>query len=135
MFSTKYVVPITMKGSALQWRYRHVKGHQNNNLAADLDQWTSMNIKMDLVAKEVLHYAMERKTHLEADIQDEGWTIYLHNKNISSVAKIAFYDHIYQAKATSWWKDKTKRFTEDGQEVVDWQVIRKALKELKSPRS
>jgi hypothetical protein len=35
----------------ITWSYRHVKGHQDNDPAAELDQWAELNIEMDLRAK------------------------------------------------------------------------------------
>ena len=40
-----------IKSSPIQWKFRHVKGHQDNIRDAILDRWVLLNIEMDSLAK------------------------------------------------------------------------------------
>ena len=46
--------PVTVK-------FRHVKGHQDDNFYADLNEWASLNIDMDDGAKE--HWLRSKDFH------------------------------------------------------------------------
>ncbi len=43
-----------MAACPIQWRHRYIKGHQDNDPAALLDRWATLNVEMDLCAK--LHW-------------------------------------------------------------------------------
>ena len=50
-----------LQASPIQWKFRHVKGHQDEDPEAVLDHWAFLNIQMDNLAKsywqEQLHSA------------------------------------------------------------------------------
>lgn len=66
-----------LKKSSLNWRWRHVKGHQDDNIGP-LDRWATMNVEMDCLAK---RRRRKEESMLAKDpqllVQDEGWSLFV----------------------------------------------------------
>jgi hypothetical protein len=66
-----------------QWKWVHVKGHQDDIKTSDqLDNWSRWNIDMDLQAK--TFWALSNKRYINPAIMGEPWRTEIGNRKITS---------------------------------------------------
>ena len=77
--------------SPLQWSFRHVKGHQDDNLSvACLDRWAKLNIEMDEKAKKHMSIAQRLPRHYH--IAEEPWSVWTNGRKIITDWTNTLYD-------------------------------------------
>ena len=108
-----------IKQSPLTWQFRHVKGHQDDDLSIeDIDAWGKMNITADLYAKNRLQHAIlhnESLPHHEPILHSIPAINFNHFNN-NRYANTNIYSHvakttkhlIAQASSISYWASKGK---------------------------
>jgi hypothetical protein len=117
--------------SPVHWVGKHVKGHQDSNENAVLDDWAIANIDMDRRAKEYcLELIRQESSPTIADrMEGEGWRVLLNGVNIASKLGQTIYEDIYKDDCIEYWRDKG-RLGVTPRDDVDWASYRKAVKKL-----
>jgi hypothetical protein len=91
------------KASPVQWRLRHVKGHQDAHSSLEiLDHWGKLYVETDQLAKAFLPIAMQHPRLCL--IKDEPWSIWIGDKKISKDLSSTIYSivHATEAKSTGY---------------------------------
>ena len=99
-----------LRASTIKWTFRHVKGHQDDDPDAILDQWALLNIQMDNLAKS--HW-QEQVTLAPLTMQilaGEYWPVFLNGRKVHSALRTTIYEDIYRRKLAIHW-DKHERMT------------------------
>jgi len=118
--------------SPLQWKFRHVRGHQDDHVAAsDLDRWAKLNIEMDATAKQ--HMTIARRSPRHFMVGSEPWSIWHQGKKITADFSNTVYDLVHSDEAKEYWRRKDDLQPEAVKEV-SWEAIGKAMQETKRPR-
>jgi hypothetical protein len=122
-----------IKSSPITWKFRHIKGHQDEDVNATLDRWAILNIHMDGLAK---MYWME-KSHQAPQpnplITGEYWPVFIQGRKIHSSLRTSLYKAIYQQKMASHW-EKKDRFTKEHCMRINWDACEGAMQRLKLPQ-
>ena len=63
--------------SPLWWRWRHIKGHQDDDEEGDLDKWALLNIEMDALTKAYWWWQVDCQAAPQQKIEDECWRVWL----------------------------------------------------------
>ncbi len=118
------------RSSCLSWRYRHVKGHQDEGSGV-LDSWAMGNILMDSRTKQHLLHAMSSPRHFL--IQGEPWQIWLGNKKLTSKIQSHIYSLVQDEDGAQYWMAKLDSSSQTVN-LVDWKAIGLAMKGIKRGR-
>jgi hypothetical protein len=119
--------------SPVNWSFRHVKGHQDEDLEAVLDRWAILNIQMDNLAKA---YWQEQAPKPQPDLQlleGEYWPVFLNGRKTQSSLCTTIYEDIYRKKLSIHWH-KHDRMTPDQFRLVNWEACEQAMRRLKISR-
>jgi hypothetical protein len=123
-----------LRASPIQWTFRHVKGHQDEDPEAVLDRWAFLNIQMDNLAKsywqEQLHSAASTTTQALAG---EYWPVFLNGRKVHSSLTKSIYEEIYRNKLAIHW-EKHERFTQEQCRRINWDACEQAMRRLKITR-
>jgi hypothetical protein len=120
------------KNSPVHWKFRHVKGHQDDHSSFDtLDRWSKLNVEMDHLAKEFLATAKRRPRHYL--IKDEPWSVWIGPKKISKDLSSTIYDIVHATEAKDYWLSKD-RVPHDTYDSNNWDALHKAMEESPRPR-
>jgi hypothetical protein len=121
--------------SNLQWKSKHVKGHQDDIKDAELDEWAIANIDMDTKAKEYCKEIIEAGTGptIANRMIGEGWRVVLNGANVASKIGATIYDHIYKEECISYW-EKKNRLQYTPRDDVDWVSYRRAIQRMPQPK-
>ena len=117
-----------MASCPIQWLYRHVKGHQDDNLGHSLDRWALLNIEMDYRAK--VHWSNTQSiphSRKSFDISGEPWSVWLGNEKLSTNLREAVLTHIHGQEALQWWTTKQRILATEAANI-DWPAIKSAMK-------
>ena len=125
-----------MASCPIHWLYRHVKGHQDDDITKSLDRWALLNVEMDSRAK--VHWI---DTHsrsltgvvLNEHIRGEPWAIWLGRSKISTNLRDSIINHIHGQDALQWWVSKN-RIPEEEKLHIDWSSIKSAMTTSPLPR-
>jgi hypothetical protein len=123
----------TMRGCSISWKSRHVKGHQDDNVDAILDNWAILNIEMDQKAKahwQLTHAATRPR---QERIFGEPWALWIGNRKICTDIRSAIVDHLHGNAAMSYW-DSKNRFGAGTSALIDWRSTEKAMKAVSPTR-
>ena len=118
--------------SPIQWKIRHVEGHQDDNCPAEsLDRWGKLNVEMDLAAKSYIAVAKQRTRHHL--FKEKPWTIWYQNQPVVKNIYSTIYEIVHSEEARSYWakKDKTETHCLD---FVNWEAIGAAMKNTPLPK-
>jgi hypothetical protein len=69
--------------SALKWTTRHVLSHQDNDVTAELDDWTLQNVRMDNLAK-MFWMTHSHSAPIFYPTSGEGFQVWLGSRKLSS---------------------------------------------------
>ena len=118
--------------SPLQWKFRHVRGHQDDHAdARDLDRWAKLNIEMDANAKQ--HMSIARRSPRHFMIASEPWSIWYQGQKITSDLSNTVYDLVHSNEMKEYWSRK-QDLTVAAVNEVNWEAIGKAMQETKRSR-
>jgi hypothetical protein len=104
--------------SPLQWKTRHIEGHQDDNPQASLDFWAVQNIKMDNLAK-ICWMEHSSIAPFQYPITDEGFQVWLGNRKLSSSYSSGFFDHVH-SKTILEWHSSHARFPAGYAHHINW---------------
>ena len=115
----------------IAWKPRHVKGHQDDDESAVLDRWASINIEMDLKAKEHWYsvQAEQPLPPIQQGIFGEPWALWVGSRKISQCIRDEVIEHIQGRKVKEYWDGK-KRFGNKTSSDIDWEASNKAMKSV-----
>jgi hypothetical protein len=112
---------------SIQWSFRHVKGHQDNDPMAELDQWARLNIEMDLRAKAHWYDTHETSHDIQYSIPSEPWSVWIQGRKLCSDVRTDLLEYIHGREALTWW-DKKGRFKTSTSANVDWEACAQAMR-------
>jgi hypothetical protein len=112
---------------SIQWHFRHVKGHQDNDPTAELDHWAQLNIEMDLRAKTHWYETHETSRDIQYSIPGEPWSVWIQGRKLCSDVRTDLLEYIHGREALTWW-DKKGRFTTSTSANVDWEACAQAMR-------
>ena len=124
-----------VKKSPLTWKYRWIKGHQDDNkwhpaARGGLDRWALLNIEMDHLAKLFWEETVSSPLPLQHRIHDEAWPVFINNCKISTKLPERLYQFYHGCRAQKYWVDTRKRFSEEGFRRIDWDIVESAARSL-----
>ncbi len=129
-----------MRNSPITWKFRHVKGHQDDLLTyEELDRWAQLNVEADALAKDRMTEALLRVDPLPQALPYDTCKISIcdnsnQSSNISSNLMKTIVHNIGKNKIRQYWAVK-KQIGERELQVIDWNSLARARKGLKTSRS
>jgi len=118
--------------SSIQWKFRHVKGHQDDDANAIFDRWALLNIRMDAEAK--AHWQRtHRQTHRQIRIYGEPWRVWINGCKAATELSDKLIDRIEGAPCLQYWVEKG-RFGSPDIPNIDWGVHEQAMKSARRAR-
>ncbi len=115
--------------SKIQWRIRHVKGHQDEDLPLEeLDRWGRLNVEMDQKAKAFIQVVMQRPRHHL--IKDEPWSLWYQNNKIVKDIQPSIYEIIHSSEARSYWEQEEK-IVSPLFDSIHWDAVNQAMQSTK----
>jgi hypothetical protein len=117
-----------LEKSPIQWKWRHVAGHQDDDGIEELDRWAALNIEMDSLAK-VYWSDMCNTPTVNTSIADEYWPVRIEAEKISSNLDERIRDHILGKAQCDRWERKG-RLTSESIARVNWRACEKAMRSL-----
>ena len=129
--------------SPLQWKFRHIKGHQDEvKEYTDLNRWEQLNVQADIIAKERMYLETYNKTenelyrpqhvpYLSCQIQwqDRQGRIHHITTHLQNTLKQA----IGSTTIREYWIKKRK-FSSYTERWIDWDHLQKSINGLKRNR-
>jgi hypothetical protein len=123
-FDYLQVIRKNFKASSLNWKGRHVSGHQDKWKTHDeLDWWEQTNVCMDLRAKSKMSRPSFSPTH--RILGQEGWSLWLHDQKYTSFDINLVYTRACEEKVSAYWLHQG-RLTANLAALIDWQVLASA---------
>ena len=125
-------IRVKLKKSPLKWKYRHVKGHQDDNNNIILDHWANLNIEMDLLAKEKRAQEEQTPSPRQWLIEDEPWILCI--SGVKQTKKFAdnIHDFIGGEALCTYWEENGQ-LPPHSTANVDWDATDLAMRN--SPQS
>jgi hypothetical protein len=122
-----------LRSSPIKWTFRHVKGHQEDDIEATLDRWALLNIQMDSLAK--MHWVEQshQQQPLNTEITGEYWPVFISGRKIHSNLRESLYEEIYRHKIARHW-EKNQRMAREHSMIVNWEACGDAMRRLKISR-
>jgi hypothetical protein len=114
--------------SPLQWKTRHIEGHQDDNPQASLDFWAVQNIKVDNLTR-ICWMEHSSTAPVQYPISGKGFQVWLGNRKLSSSYSSVFFDHI-NGKTILEWHSSHARFPACYARHINWEACGAALKRL-----
>ena len=109
----------------------HVKGHQDK-LTTTLTTLETLNIRMDRLAKEILHFAVTHDVDIpDALPENPSGMIQVDFEDVPIVSALASTLQFYVARnrILNWWKKKERFRPEVTRDDIDWEVLRRVSRE------
>jgi hypothetical protein len=122
-----------IRNSPVTWTFRHVKGHQDEDLDAHLDRWALLNIQMDNLTK--AYWSEQCTLPQPAPIHITGayWSVSINSRQVYSALRSTIYEEIYRKKMSCHWK-RQERMSQENSIRVNWDACAIAKQWLKIPR-
>jgi hypothetical protein len=122
-----------LRQSPVTWSFRHVKGHQDEDLKVKLDQWARLNIQMDHLAKAYWaeQYPLTRPDSVP--ITGAFWSTSIRGRQVTSALRTTMYEEISREKMGVHW-EKHDRMNQEHSMLVNWEACAIAMKRLKISR-
>ena len=114
------------KSSPLQWKYRHVAGHQDD-FAGPLDRWAQLNVEMDALAKGYWAHATSHNLAPVQAVAEEPWSVWRGSRKFISPIRREVYRHIHSPQIHAYWQSRS-RYTPDTQDDFDWEAMSDAMR-------
>ena len=123
-----------IRESPIEWCWRHMKGHQDDDGSAVLDKWAELNIEMDNLAKAYWMHQAPYGPSNNIVLEGEMWTLRVQGHKVSGRADEVIYDHIHGEAMFARWERKGRFQSLDYSRKVNWEAIGQAMKSLKIGR-
>ena len=117
----------------IEWKSRHVKGHQDDDEDAQLDSWAKLNIEMDGKAKEHWYRTNQREEPQQCRIFGEPWALWIDGKKISQRVRESIIEQRQGKDCLRYW-DKKRRFGQGTTVKIDWEATGKAMHSISRTR-
>ena len=122
------------KGMDVNWKYRHIAGHQEDVAGAVLDRWALLNIECDIRAKDYWAQLKGTRQNRQFNMKKGMWQIRIHGMTVGTNLFQYLRKAIQGGGIFEYWVDKRKRVGEANVGLIDWEAQGKALKSLKQSR-
>jgi hypothetical protein len=120
--------------SPVQWKSRHVRGHQDKHIPFHLlDKWSQLNVEMDSVAKAYWN-EMHTTTKPFYPSNESGWSLWIGERKLSSWDRTLLYNHAQSYDIIDHWSHR-RHIPEDLIHSIDWEACETAIKRLGINRS
>ena len=116
----------------VELHFRHVKGHQDDDFYAELDEWAKLNIEMDDGAKEHWYRFRDQRSQSQY-VYGEPWPLWIAGTKLTKEVARNITEHIDGEAICEYWKEKG-RFGSSRKEAIHWDAIGKAMEEVGRPR-
>ena len=116
--------------STIEWKPKHVRGHQDRDDGAILDVWAHANMHADALAESYWTqvYQTEDPGSLMINVMPgEGWRIETRGVPITKAFGDKIHEQVYRGKMMSYWERKERMAPGMGI-MVDWEKYKGALK-------
>jgi hypothetical protein len=118
-------IQLELKNPFVTWKWKHVKGHQDDNVSfAQLDRPSQLNVMVDFIAKDFLKTAMATPRHYE--VQSTSWTLKIGTIPLIHNLHQTIYDLVHTPAVKQYWIKKSK-ITDQSFDSVLWPRLGKAL--------
>jgi hypothetical protein len=95
------------KQSLIEWRVRHVKGHQDDfKTQDDIDRWGRLNIEIDILAKSHINYAKTCPRNFA--LSHEPWSLWMNGDKVKKNIDQTLYELVHAPIAKNFWTFKEK---------------------------
>ena len=98
------------------FKFRHVKGHQDDDPDGLLDEWAILNIAMDDGAKEQWYQSHTQRGQ-EPYIFGKPWPLWVAGRKIAKEVAMSITDHIKGNAIRTYWQVKSKFGESEGYKV------------------
>ena len=105
--------------------FRHVKGRQDDDFQAELDDWALLNIEMDDGAKEHWHRCKDQRS-VPPYVHGEPWPLWVAGNKVTKDVAITISDHIEGNELREYWESK-ERFGTGSADDIHWEAVGKAM--------
>ena len=105
--------------------FRHVKGHQDDDFQAELDEWALLNIEMDDGAKEHWHRCKDIQNKAQY-VFGEPWPLWVAGTKVTKDVASTISEHIDGRKLIEYWEAKG-RFGQGTAADIHWEAVGKAM--------
>jgi hypothetical protein len=113
------------KHSPIDWKVRHVKGHQDDLKSSDdIDRGGKLNIEMDSLAKSHITYAKTCQRHFM--LSHEPWSVWRNGGKIIKKLEQTLYEVVHAPLAKKYWTSRGK-ISNNTFHQVNWEVIDHAM--------
>ena len=119
---------IHLAASPLEWKWRHVLGHQDDTSLL-LDRWETLNVEMDGLAKVYWRDTVSRRTPALYELDGSGWSLWTEERKLPNCDRVTLYEHVHKEAIMSHWVDRN-RFPADMITRINWAGCKAALKQL-----
>ena len=131
-FDILRVIHHQLEISPVTWRYRHVKGHQDDEEGITLDEWARANILADARAEAYWgrKYGDGSRARPQPPImQDEGWRVSMDGKTVTTDVEGKIHKQAYRKMTAAYW-EKKRQITEGSFEKIEWRRYKGAIQSL-----
>ena len=119
--------------SPLQWSFKHVYGHQDDNPYATLDRWATLNVEMDLAAKAYWHETAGLPVQRSPNTAIACWEVSIGGDSICRNLDLAIKDHCCSKGIVEYWTKK-KRYGSRTSQDIDREAMGDAMREVPKGR-
>ena len=112
----------------IQFKFRHVKGHQDDNFDAELDDWAMLNIAMDDGAKEEWYKSKDQRAPAPY-IFGEPWPFWVAGRKVTKEVSSTIAEHIDGSKICEYWESKS-RFQQGTHNNIHWEAVGKEMENV-----
>jgi hypothetical protein len=131
-YDLKEATRFQLSRSPLQWRFHHVRGHQDSRKpVSSLDRYERLNCEMDSRAKAYRSSLMNSPSVWL--VEGEPWPVWVGDKKISSDLPKVLQTACSGPPALAYWQGKG-RFGSGSPDMVDWQHQERAIKATTASR-
>ena len=133
-FDILKVIRAQIDDSPIMWKYKHVKGHQDDDMreGKTLDTWAKANILADKRADEHWrrrHGTGSRERPEPPVMQGEGWRLTVEGKTVTANVEDTVHKRAYRKMTAAYWEHK-RRINPGTFDKVRWDKYKGALKTL-----
>ena len=107
-----------MRRCPINWKTRHIKGHQDDDLNAELDSWAKLNVEMDKKAKEYWNATVNETREIQQRVFGEQWSLWSLRGKICVDIGASVIEVRHGKNGRDYW-DKAGRFKIGTSEMVD----------------
>jgi hypothetical protein len=119
-----------LRHSPITWTFKHVKGHQDEDVDATLNHWALLNIQMDNLAKAYWLKQCTLPQLMSVPIEGAYWPVFINGMQIHSALRTTMYEEIYCKKMAQHWEQQ-EHMSQEQSILVNWDDCDQAMKWLK----